>query len=564
MLIETSKRSHKAGDTSPALLPQDKTNASPRDPSDPWTAAPHHSPNSLAVLRRAPQRQEFFYPHHPTRVNTRQHSYQVPDLEAIESSESSESETTSLAKTKTTSPPTDEDFYKDATRMRESADENVSGYLLALAAKAAEKQLREQEAAVFPNTDFHEPVAHYMDKSDSGDEPRNTSVGRRNYSSDEEKAALRNVQRHAESNQATPLQAFGASAADPVAISPTSASRNSAGTNLDKSSNLAKQDVWQHAPAPAKMTGNQQRDHALKQMRKAASPPMLGGSIDFPRCRSPDHARFDVTQGAAFLRNSLCYTNGDVDGEQAGLWGRGAAKVQEPATTWNVGPKTDTAKKSAGDNGGGLWGGHCTELDARMPPAPTGLVTPRRTPTKEKTDPFGLLNMTNLSTTPRIPPERESSQLPPSPPPASKTMAQPLHQKLQMELQKEQEALTLTTEFPDPFVTQVYNYLSLGFPALARKFDDELAKISGIPIEELREDDRLVGARGYLRLGEGEVSQVEEGVKESECRRWCALRVYCREWGRQMGFASGSEKGNALEDIHRAWGWPSRKGSWGQ
>jgi hypothetical protein len=39
--------------------------------------------------------------------------------------------------------------------MRESVDEQTSGYLLELAAKAAEKQLREQEMAAFPNGDYH-------------------------------------------------------------------------------------------------------------------------------------------------------------------------------------------------------------------------------------------------------------------------------------------------------------------------------------------------------------------------------------------------------------------------
>lgn len=54
-------------------------------------------------------------------------------------------------------------MYKEATRRRESVDDSSSGYLLALAAKAAESQLREQAMAAFPNDDFHEPVDHFID-----------------------------------------------------------------------------------------------------------------------------------------------------------------------------------------------------------------------------------------------------------------------------------------------------------------------------------------------------------------------------------------------------------------
>ena len=67
-------------------------------------------------------------------------------------------------------------MYKEATRRRESVDDSSAGYLLELAAKAAEKQLREQALAAFPNSDFHEPVAHYVDHDTEGSEPSVTEA----------------------------------------------------------------------------------------------------------------------------------------------------------------------------------------------------------------------------------------------------------------------------------------------------------------------------------------------------------------------------------------------------
>jgi hypothetical protein len=53
-------------------------------------------------------------------------------------------------------------------RTRESCDDRFSGYLLALAAKAAEKQLREQALAAFPNESMHEIVEHFYDREVEG------------------------------------------------------------------------------------------------------------------------------------------------------------------------------------------------------------------------------------------------------------------------------------------------------------------------------------------------------------------------------------------------------------
>jgi hypothetical protein len=110
---------------------------------------------------------------------------------------------------------------------------------------------------------------------------------------------------------------------------------------------------------------------------------------------------------------------------------------------------------------------------------------------------------------------------------------------------------TLDEEFPDAFVTQVYNYLSLGYPALAQKFDDELSKISRISLEDIRKNDPRKNSNGYVNLPEGEGPQ-EHDVKDT-CGRWRALRLYIREWGRQESRMIASDK---------RYGRAVRRGSW--
>ena len=93
----------------------------------------------------------------------------------------------------------------------------------------------------------------------------------------------------------------------------------------------------------------------------------------------------------------------------------------------------------------------------------------------------------------------------------------------------------LEAEYPDAFVTQVYNYLSLGYPSLARPFDEELSKISKIEVKELRADDELAkqSPRGYIRLGSDFEGGGGDGLTEQSCVRWKALKLYIREWARQ-------------------------------
>ena len=576
-MIETASRSRRAGDSSPAVRAEDKTNGThsesfkvprpPPTPLQPPNNTPLASTQSVPLaqlLKPNPNRQGSMHAHYTTRANTRQHSFKVPDLEAIDSSESSPTDADSRH-SPSSSISSDDEGYKDATRLRESVDDRFSGYLLALAARAAEKQLREQELAVFPAPDAHEPIAHYVDSEGSSEEsvePIRPAKTRYRRDSEEEEAAVQAMRRRGE-------EQYKKSQAETIR-------KPTGGFNVEFDADAA-QEAWignkpqtTQNPKPNKLIGGYQRDPDLKQMRKAASPPMLGGDIDFPRCPSPDHARFDVTQGNEFLRTNMSYLDGQGNNEKQGLWARAD---HEPSVVSSAGSKSPGAPP-------GLWGGHCTSSDPKTGSAPNGIVTPARTPVIDKEDPFAMFSA-GAATGASVAGKRRP---PPTPPPsnsgASNTSV--------MSLTPTKEDSILEREFPDSFVTQVYNYLSLGFPALARKFDPELSKISGVDVEELRRDDKLAEQRGYLRLGEHEVDvpakavnmpgkttakgahgsedeATEEDdfvpVQEEMCARWRALRIYVREWGRQMGVADeGGEKKRL--DPHGAWGMPARKGSW--
>ena len=107
-------------------------------------------------------------PHPNTRRSTRQDSFQ-PELDAIPSVENSDNDSAyddeedvpSLSGSLGSSE--DSMMRLQLARTRESCDERFSGYLLALAAKAAEKQLREQALAAFPNESMHQIVEHFYD-----------------------------------------------------------------------------------------------------------------------------------------------------------------------------------------------------------------------------------------------------------------------------------------------------------------------------------------------------------------------------------------------------------------
>ena len=527
MLLETTKRSRKSSDAGPAVLPQDKTNISPGDTvKEPqWTNTSNQKSNgddgadsSGPPLDEVPR-----YSQQNACHSERSHSFKVPELDAIESSESGKSDDSirSASKLRLSS----NQDHQDSTRLRESMDERFSGYLLDLAAQSAQKQLRDQEAVVFATTDLHEPVNHFVD--DDNEElgsplrnPRPECIMSRRESADGS-FAIQEMRRHGERVR---QEQQDANLGKEDHVKPIGFDVNV----QDATKRVAKMSV----DAPKKLSGAQlNRDSEVRQMRKHASPPMLGGNINFPRCPSPEHAVFSVRDGLKILETK-------TKEEEEGLWDSHHPKdsaMEEPAM-------------NLGRNTSGLWGGCCTEPDIKVVTAASGLATPNRTPDREASDPFlSCPGLSSHSATHR-------GNIPITPP-------------LSASLSHEDVEYILDNEFPDSYVTHVYNYISLGFPALARRFDQHLSEDTGMSVAELREDDKLAQPMGYLRLGDEEPSQQHVGVSERQCKRWVALRMYIRQWGIEHIVNNGKIRSTS-DDPNRAWGLPGawgaagRKGSW--
>ncbi|EKV11560.1 AMP deaminase [Penicillium digitatum] len=236
------------------------------------------------------------------------------------------------------------------------------------------------------------------------------------------------------------------------------------------------------------------------------SPPMLGNDIVLPRSTSPE--------------GTICeHISTDI----------GSRGVHAPCTgcgdLWCAAPPRGSRK------GAGLWMGTCCkgtdqgrELHGLLP----GIVTPM-----PRVDEAGI--SMGLSPSPS---HTHLDRLAASP--GNRSSRKPASPNLQK---------AIDSEFHDGFVTQIYNYLSLGYPCLARYYDYELSRISGISIEDLRRDDLQTDDRGYV---------VAPGTDDlaNACTRWKALRLYIQEWARQ-------EPGMAEEDTNlEGWGLPERRGSW--
>jgi hypothetical protein len=526
-LIETAQRFRKASDNAPTLFPSDKTDATP-DVISQRTArilgitptVPVNSPNldvSQNPLFLQVQQGHATCPMSRRRsyFEISQHSFRVPELDTIDSSESEASAPSSP----TTSPwaTSDHSFmYKEATRRRESVDDRSAGYLLELAAKAAEKQIREQAMAAFPNSDIHEPVSHYVDRdSDDMETTIGNSTGNQDKSFTEVNWELDDMQKFQEKQKAE-------KEAEKQDRAATRTSRKKPAYNpFGNPAGFLDSET-------AKKLAADRTDGELDRMRKGARPPMLGKDIKFPRCASPDPSRFDPTQGCDAVKTAMCYLSEQTKAASEkgeSLW-CGEGNGRQTSTT----PSLWSCGNSRASSTHGLWGGMCVSGGDKSPRGPTGLMTPMH----DRPNPLSPC------------PTPAMSLLPPTPP-ASATDFSGVDEKLAVEQ-------TITEDFSDDFVTQVYNYLSLGYPSMARPFDAELSKISKISVYELRLDDTLAKSRGYIRLGkDGNLTDTE--ITEETCVRWRALRVYIQEWARQ-------HPNMTEEELPGGRGSAVRKGSW--
>lgn len=330
-----------------------------------------------------------------------------------------------------------------------------------------------------------------------------------------------------------------------------------------------------HAPF---MPYGQERDLSLERARRQhrlrlkSSPPMLGQDLKFRMCPSPKQTKLEPDHLWELKTGGTIDEHNRDPTEQHGLW-RGLcytndqseklAPAERPAMITTP-SQPDTPKDP-----------FCHEFGMSAPISLSEESTP-----SDGTTRVGTLSVPKRPSTANG--SAAAAHLHPPAPEHRTRNNQPkgLHmlqnlQHLDDKLKKEKAAADLeekiAAEFDDSFVSQVYNYLSLGYPATARQYDEELSKISRIPVEKLEKDDEatmesLWGERERGRAAEGDGkkvkatghimidSEAKDGVREEDrCPRWKALKLYIHEWARQHPDL------NAVNPM--AWG--ERRGSWG-
>ncbi|KAI0202607.1 hypothetical protein F4808DRAFT_449647 [Astrocystis sublimbata] len=632
-LIETTKRAWRAGQEGPASKPIDKTDITPGTnhiyaPKPKRTNGargahwPGKSSTGLAhaagsardddeALERflSPRRQRPINARPNTRRGTRTSSYQ-PELDTILSSESGNSSESddggaaagsalnakdpALSENNRNDPG---DVWStrsyDLTSRRESCDEEFSGYLLGIAAREAQRQREfEQALAAFPNALPPQGVEHFLARDNSDDdvqigvgddEPplrhgpsqllRRTSTDPgwavKEMRAHAEKLALERVetgmsldeQSDEPSTPAAPVNALWTppvrresrdsaigSSMGPIIIphSPKLFAKSPSGHDKPFTPPPSAGKGLRAGPfdIPFAFRNDGPEDGDLRQMRKAASPPMLGKDITFRTCPSPQSTRMEPNQPYSHF---------------------------------------DRIEKKQRDTSGvtGLWRGYCSSNSNNKPETPSlQPINLLHTPgaSWSSNDPFasafGASVQGSGTQSPATSSNRDKTSL------HRKTLSGLDERLLKEKIRKEREEL-LQAEFDDAFVTQVYNYLSLGYAATARDFDDELSKISGISIPELRKNDHVAIEKGFMlemeiasdgsnsdssstdssedeRMATSPLSPDHGIGKMSPHKpiRWKALKLYVREWARQHPSFGGDDCGTP------AWGVRARRGSW--
>lgn len=275
-------------------------------------------------------------------------------------------------------------------------------------------------------------------------------------------------------------------------------------------------------------------EKALFRLRTQQSPPMAGKDLTFRMCPSPKQTKLESDQ------------------------------------KWDIAAGTNAEQQRDVTGQNGLWRGYCftsnkgsEAVTPSFRPAPM-IMTPMTPATPfEHSDPYATTNGT-LDPNPVYaePMSTDPSQVTTSEHRSRAGQPKGLHMLMGLEqrLQQEKAAAELNeriaAEFNDAFVTQVYNYLSLGYPATARAYDEELSKISRIPTEELEmEDDAVMDGIGSRAKGHLKISMDLDMSEDRRCPRWKALKAYIFEWARQHP--------NLDSITPLAWGVAERRGSWG-
>lgn len=555
-LIETSRRTRRVGDPGPATRPTDKTDITP------YT-------NHIYLVKPKPRRK----------------NGEVLDDEALR-----------------LMPPT----------RRESEDEGVKEYLLDLAAKEAARQMEEAALAAFPNSRAREGgVAHFYFRDSSGSDnsadhsPQNEKEGgvrsrfRRKSSSLDLNWWQKHMRSHAEqlaherqedessveyemvvddgdiimrtdsdldrmdlpvppdplwttTNRIEPdyrrdsmaelqdlrdsLTPFGRS---DHTFTASSRQNPSDALGQPDQSDVGFSPVVRGAPGRAADSGFgrpfgafgalglKPEDPRAHLLRQAASPPMLGKDLAFRRCPSPKQTKLETDHPFA-QHYTYKEQNRDLTGA-GGLW-RGYCCRTESNNNYVVpadlhGADMLVTPYPPGTPGGGYDSGSISE-------EPDSLFS-----SSSSSESLNKLHPEYAEHRPR---KGQSKGL---------HMLHGLDERLRLEKAQAERDEKIAQEFGDEFTTQVYNYLSLGYPAMARGFDEELSKISKVSVDELCQGDERQLAKGYLLE-----MNLQDTPEEERCPRWKALRIYIAEWAKQHPDFDN------LDPL--AWGVRERRGSW--
>ncbi|KAI0971008.1 hypothetical protein F4678DRAFT_472951 [Xylaria arbuscula] len=576
-LIETSRRARRDGQEGPATKPTDKTDITPgtnhiyapKPKRKHATPQPNKSGAALAhapaehgdeALPRflSPRRQRPIMASPNTRRSTLANSYH-PELDTILSSESGNSSeddgavaapalnlgAPALSEAQSDYGDTWSTRNYDLRNRRESCDEEISGYLLGVAAREAHRQRELEEAlSAFPNGVPPLGVEHFFVRDNSDDD---LQIG-------DDEPPLRHG----------PSQLLRRKSTDPgwavkeMRAHAEKLARMRAETHMSLDDNSDKSPPGHDKPfTPPPSTGlraspfgmpfafraTKPDDTELGKMRKAASPPMLGADLSFRTCPSPQYTRMEPNQPYSQF-NRLEKNQRDATG----------------AT--------------------GLWRGYCSSqtnntLETPSLHPPDLLHTPGVcSPSDPFASAFGASVNGSGTQSPVWAPGSRRTTL-------HRQTLSGLSDRLERELGRKERDDAVLAEFEDAFVTQVYNYLSLGFPATARAFDDELSKISGICVEELRKDDNVKVGKGFMLEMEMSASRGSTDSSSADSSgdermesphlyeyeferrsrhkppRWKALKLYIHEWARQHPSLNNDDGSGPP-----AWGVRARRGSW--
>ena len=290
----------------------------------------------------------------------------------------------------------------------------------------------DQAMAAYPNEQVHEPVHHFaVEDSDEeslsgkleGDKGIDPKTFRRESGADLD-WHMREMRRHHEQLEEVKR----------------ALKEDTAGQSRFSAAALTSR----HKTQAKKIVGGNQKEVGLAKMR-SASPPMLGDDLVFPMSISPKMTRCNVDQ------IPVPRTHQRDDGEEM----TGEPQLWIPC---------EGVQSSAG---AGLWMGFCQKKDCDEPSPPTPLRSGLLTPAIEVDSAKGAQDRRRDRKYDKL--SHNSLQLPPTPSISQNdTFTASIDKKLNIELSIEQQ---IEEEFNNGFITQIYNYLSLGYPSLAHGFD---------------------------------------------------------------------------------------------